>query len=194
MVSRTIRCTKNVSEIKQQIQELNAWAIYTDCYDIALFRIWLIFEKYLIEKFIQYSIGETGDVQSITYKIKFLDKEHLSYFLKGDRTFVEYLGKIEKLSKHIFENNPFTIIIDDATHSKIYNELKTIRNQVAHDSDESRTKFFKDCLFSRQSDKELGVNEYLKRDTNQKIGQSNYSRLIEGVIHIITFIDDPFFT
>ncbi len=184
----------NVSEIKQKIQELNAWARDTDCYDIALFRIWLIFEKYLIEKFIQYSIGETGDVQSITYKIKFLDKEHLSYFLKGDRTFVEYLGKIEKLSKHIFENNPFTIIIDDATHSKIYNELKTIRNQVAHDSDESRTKFFKDCLFSRQSDKELGVNEYLKRDTNQKIGQSNYSRLIEGVIHIITFIDDPFFT
>ena len=184
----------NVDEIKQKIQELNDWARDTDCYDIALFRIWLIFEKYLIEKFIQYSIGETGDAQSITYKIRFLDREHLSYFLKGDRTFVEYLGKIEKLSKHIFENNPFTIIIDDATYSKVYNDLKIIRNQVAHDSDESRTKFFKDCLFSRQPDKNLGVNEYLKRNTSRTITQSNYSRLIEEIIDIITFIDNPFFT
>ena len=96
--------------------------------------------------------------------------------------------------KKIFEKNPFTIIIDDATHSKIYNELKTIRNQVAHDSDESRMKFFKDCLFSRQSDENLGVNEYLKRNTSRTITQSNYSRLVEGVIDIITFIDNPFFT
>ena len=184
----------NVNEIKQKIEELNDWARNTDCYDIALFRIWLIFEKCLIEKFIQYSIGETGGIQSITYKIRFLDKEHLSYFLKGDRTFVEYLGKIEKLSKHIFENNPFTIIIDDATYSKVYNELKTIRNHVAHDSDESRTKFFKDCLFSKTSDENLGVNEYLKRNTSRTNAKSNYSRLIEGVIHIVTFIDDPFFS
>ena len=72
--------------------------------------------------------------------------------------------------------------------------MKIIRKQVAHDSDESRTKFFKDCLFSRQPDKNLGVNEYLKRNTSRTITQSNYSRLIEGIIDIITFIDNPFFT
>lgn len=183
----------NSHDIKQEIATYTSWAGETDCYDIAIFRIWLIFEKYLINKFISYSVGEYPQTSEIINKIKFINEEHLKYFLKGDRTYVEYIGKIESLSKHIFDRNPFTIILDDSRYSPIYNELKIIRNQIAHDSDESRHKFFKNCLNSNQSDLGLGVNDYLKRRTSRQNTTSNYTRLVEGIIRIVEFIENPFF-
>lgn len=183
----------NSDKIKQEISKYTEWAEGTNCYDIALFRILLVFEKYLIYKFISYSISGNPKSSVINNKIEFSDEEHLKHFLRGDRTYVEYLGKIENLSKHIFRNNPFTIILDDSQYSPIYNELKVIRNQISHDSEESRHKFFKNCLNSKLTDKYLNVNEYLIRRTSNKDSTSNYTRLVTGISKIVEFIDDPFF-
>ena len=130
------------NEIKSSITTWNNWASnpHVQRYDIALLKIWIQFERFLSELIITYSTGQPSETgYSPNLKIRFQNEEQFNAFMReGNKKYVEYLGKIEKLSKHIFINNPFDIIFLDATNKTAYEQLKALRNYIAHESGEAK--------------------------------------------------------
>lgn len=138
------------SDISAAVTQWTQWAATTNNqrYDIALLKIWIQFEKFVGELFVSYAIGgvsETG--YSPTLKVRFCDEEHLNAFLRdGNRTYIDYLAQVQKLSKHIFTNNPFDVIFADATNNTVYGQVVAIRNYIAHESGEAKSKMIKTCF------------------------------------------------
>lgn len=89
------------NDIINTVEQWTNWARQSPDgrFDVALFKIWIQFEKFLAELFINYAIGnpsETGFVPNL--KLHFRDETQLHAFLReGNRTYIEYLSKIEKL-------------------------------------------------------------------------------------------------
>ena len=72
-------------------------------YEASFFKIYVKFEVYLANIFEEYCVGnESGKWYCPQRKLAFLDKEHLRAILKGEKQYVDYIKKIEALSKHIF--------------------------------------------------------------------------------------------
>ena len=90
------------NEIKSSITTWNNWASnpHVQRYDIALLKIWIQFERFLSELIITYSTGQPSETgYSPNLKIRFQNEEQFNAFMReGNKKYVEYLGKIEKLS------------------------------------------------------------------------------------------------
>ena len=119
-------------------------------YEASFFKIYVKFEVFLSEMFKSYCIGT---VNSKGYcpqrKLAFVDEAQLDAVLKGDKQYVDYLKKIESLSKHIFVDNPFNVIFDVADNATYINQMMALRNYIAHESSESRSKYLHTCLSNK---------------------------------------------
>lgn len=162
-------------------------------YDIALLKIWIQFEKFMANLFIDYATGnasETGYIPPL--KLRFTDESHLNIFLReGNRTYVEYPTQIKKLSKHIFSEDPFDVIFSDSNMYNAYNQIIALRNYIAHESGEARTKLLKTC-FGNRAEHFKEPNEYLltkERSTN-KTYYSYYVDMIANASKLL--ISPPF--
>lgn len=149
------------------------WANTSDNnrYDIALLKIWIQFERFVSELFVCYATGgQSEDGYKPNLKLCFVDESQLNAFLReGNRTYIEYLMQIKKLSKHIFENDPFDIIFLDTVIHNAYNQIISIRNYIVHESGEAKSKMIKTCFGGRE-DHFKEPNDYLltiERSTNK---------------------------
>lgn len=180
----------NLNDLEKYINIQDEWAKKTECFDIAIFRCWIQFEKFLIDKFIELSTqsSELGDIR----KLKFDNEEHFKAFLRGDRSYIEYISKIEMLSKHIFKDNknPFDILISDQNYASVFKKLKVIRNHIAHESEESLRKYTNE-IFSSNQKNVISPNDYLKSWTNRHRTESNYSFYIRNLKDISRLIESP---
>lgn len=178
-------------EVKDTIDYWTTWAKENGSknYDIAILKIWIKFERYLGDVFLNYSIGnksETG--YSPRLKLCFKDESQFNAFmLDGNKKYVEYINKIEKLSAFIFENNPFDIILEDFERKASFNQLKCIRNYIAHESEESRRKVIT-CCFGGKEDKFIEPNEFLKSKP-KKGADTYYSIYINLILDVIEGIN-----
>ena len=181
----------NLNDLEKYINLQDEWAKKTECFDIAIFRCWIQFEKFLIDKFIELSTqsSELGDIRNL----KFDNEEHFKAFLRGDRSYIEYISKIEMLSKHIFKDNknPFDILISDQNYASVFKKLKVIRNHIAHESEESLRKYTNEIFSSNQN--VISPNDYLKSWTNRHRTESNYSFYIRNLKDISRLIESPVF-
>lgn len=154
-------------------------------YEASFFKIYVKFEVFLSEMFKSYCIGT---VNSNGYcpqrKLAFVDEEQLEAVLKGDKQYVDYLKKIESLSKHIFIDNPFNVIFDVADNATYINQMMALRNYIAHESSESRNKYVKTCL-SNQSFVE--PRDFLMMK-NKKNSKSHYTIYIDKILEISDLI------
>lgn len=156
-------------------------------YEASFFKIYVKFEVYLSNIFENYCVGiESNTRYCPQRKLAFTDKEHLRAVLKGDKQYVEYIKKIESLSKHIFVDNPFNIIFDVADNSTIMNQMMALRNYIAHESGESKVKYIKTCLGNGQF---IEPCEYLIKK-NRRTSKSNYTIFIEKIIELSDMILD----
>ena len=182
----------NLNELEQYINTQDEWAKETECFDIAIFRCWIQFEKFLIDKFIEFSTqySKLGDIR----KLNFDSAEHFKAFLRGDRSYIEYISKIEILSKHIFKDNknPFDILISDQNYASVFKKLKVIRNHIAHESEESLRKYTNE-IFSSKQENVISPNDYLKSWANKSKTESNYSFYIRNLKNISRLIESPVF-
>lgn len=182
------------SEVKQAITDWTTWAASPgiERYDIALLKIWIQLEKFLGDLFVIYSIGnpsETGYKPKL--KIKFLSEEHFNIFMRdGSKKYIEYLDKIEKYSEHIFRDNPFDIILLDAEKKTAIDQMKALRNYIAHESIEAKRKIVNLC-FSGNEKKFLEPNIYLK--TREKMSGNTYYTYYTSIISDVVdyLITDP---
>lgn len=154
-------------------------------YEACFFKIYVKFEVYLSDVFENYCIGkESGKGYCPQRKLEFTDKEHLRAILKGDKQYVEYIKKIESLSKHIFVDNPFNIIFDVADNLTIMNQMMILRNYIAHESGEARTRYVKTCLGNGMF---IEPCQYLIKK-NRRNSKSNYSIFIEKIVSLSDMI------
>ncbi len=162
-------------ELKKYINECNQnlTPSLPMLYEASFFKIYVKFEVYLANIFENYCVGIKSDNGYCPQrKLAFTDKEHLRAILKGDKQYVEYIKKIESLSKHIFVDNPFNVIFDVADNLTIMNQMMALRNYIAHESGEARLKYIRTCLGNGQF---VEPSEYLIKK-NKRTSKSNYLR------------------
>lgn len=154
-------------------------------YEASFFKVYVKFEVYLTEIFENYCVGLiSGKGYCPERKLQFSDKEHLRAILKGDRQYIEYIKKIEALSKHIFIDNPFNLIFDIAENRTMFDQMIAIRNFIAHESGESKRKYILQCLGNGSF---INPSEYLMK-INRRYSKSNYTIFIEKIIEISDLI------
>ena len=150
-------------------------------YEASFFKIYVKFEVYLSCIFKDYCIGkENSKGYCPERKLAFIDEEHLNAVLKGEKQYIDYLKKIESLSKHIFIDNPFNVIFDVAEFWDAMNKMMVLRNYIAHESPESRTRYIRTCLAGGAY---IEPYDYLIKK-NRGNPKSNYTIFIEKIIEI----------
>lgn len=179
------------NEVKDTIDYWTKWAKENDNsnYDIAIFKIWIKFERYLGDVFLNYSIGkpsENGYLPKL--KLSFKDETQFNVFMmQGDKKYIEYINKIEKLSTHIFEKNPFDILLEDYERKASFNQLRYLRHYIAHESEEARRKVINVC-FNGNEDKFIEPDEFLKSKP-KKGKDSYYSIYVKLILDVIEGIN-----
>lgn len=182
------------NEIRTTISIWNNWASnpHIQRYDIALLKIWIQFERFISELIITYATGQSSEKGYLpTLKIQFLDEEQFNAFMReGNKKYVEYLNKIEKLSKHIFVNDPFDVIFLDSTNKTAYEQIKALRNYIAHESGEAKSRLINLC-FSGNTSNFLEPNDYLlKRErTSRNTYYTYYTTIIQNIVDLL--VDPP---
>lgn len=182
------------NEIKTAIITWNNWASnpHVQRYDIALLKIWIQFERFISELIITYSTGQPSEMGYLpTLKIRFQDEEQFNAFMReGNKKYVEYLSKIEKLSKHIFIDDPFDVIFLDATNKTAYEQLKALRNYIAHESGEAKSKLINLC-FSGNTNNFLEPNNFLltRERSTRNTYYTYYTTIIQNIVELL--VDPP---
>ena len=182
------------NEIKTTITTWNNCASnpHVQRYDIALLKIWIQFERFISELIITYSTGQPSEMGYLpTLKIRFQDEEQFNAFMReGNKKYVEYLSKIEKLSKHIFIDDPFDVIFLDATNKTAYEQLKALRNYIAHESGEAKSKLINLC-FSGNANNFLEPNNFLltRERSTRNTYYTYYTTIIQNIVELL--VDPP---
>jgi len=104
------------------------------------------------------------------------------------KTYVDYISKIEKMSKYIFENNPFDCIFEDSLNASAFKEMQSIRNYIAHDSNIAEMKYIDKC-FSGDKRHFKEPNEYLM-SKEKSTKTTYYSYYIELICNMMEFLID----
>lgn len=141
------------------IDEINKWNtifistnnIDNSLYELAFFKIFIKFEKFLSDTFENYAIGISSTYGYCpTRRLTFDDLEHLNKVIKKEnRSFVNHYEVIKNISDCFFTDNPFEIIKTDAFYSTTINQMKCIRDYIAHESTAAKTKYIKSVLNDR---------------------------------------------
>lgn len=158
-------------------------------YEVSFFKIFVKFEKFLSDMFIMYCVGRKSSLDYLpSRKLNFSDEEHLRVVLSdGNKSYVDYINKIEKLGKHIFEKSPFNVIYEVADNYTLFYKMTCMRNYIAHESEESRKKYKEACLGNSEF---IDVGEYLLK-INRRKSKTNYTICIEKIIEISDLILNP---
>lgn len=149
-------------------------------YELSFFKIFVKFEQFMISAFIHYA---TGGISSTNYKparkLEFESLSHLEgvFIIESKKYLIEKPESIEQLAKHIFKENenPFESIFNDSQFNDNINYMRSIRNYIAHGSEESLKRYTKLININNSYNEPY---QYLmaKRKGN---GSTNYSFFIQ---------------
>ena len=178
------------NDVKTAISDWTAWATKKEVqrYDVALFKIWIQFEGFIGNLFLTYSTGnpsETGYTPEL--KIRFQDEEQFNVFMReGTKKYIDYWDRIEKLSMHIFKKNPFEIILLDSNIKPSLDQIRAIRNYIAHESGEAKRKLINAC-FNGNERSFVEPNDYLKsrEKTTKNTYYTYYTNTINNVLDLL---------
>lgn len=154
---------------------------------IAFFKIYVKFEVFITDLFVHYSLGGNSSIgYSPERKLQFNTREQLESILKGKSSFIDYIEKMDNISKHIFldNKNPFDILRDIAEYKTAMDQMKYIRNYIAHESDESKTRYMRYVLCNPQF---ISIQEFLlkKRGRTRYTNYSYYTDKIKEMSELL---------
>ncbi|MBB6001596.1 hypothetical protein [Arcicella rosea] len=162
-------------------------------YEIAFFKIFVKFEIFISQLFIEYAIGGSSISGFQAERIlNFRDRSHLEKVLKGRNSrFIDYTSKIEEISEYIFESdkNPF-YVIESATYKELFLEMKILRNFIAHESEESKTKYVRKVLNNQVF---ISVGKHMQNKVSRSNTKSNYTEYIEKMLEVSELLLNPVF-
>lgn len=157
-----------------------------DLYELAFFKIFIKFEKFLSDVFENYSVGNQSDFGYCPERILcFIDIDHLYKILKKDnKSYINHYESIKNLSNCIFQDNPFEILTTDANYSTDINNMKILRDYIAHESSSSRNKFIKSLLNNKNF---IPPNEFLLKK-KKVLNISNYTHYTNIMTQISCYL------
>lgn len=187
----------NSETINLYRQEKVAWesifasaSSYDKLYEVAFFKIFVKFELAIVDLFKQYCIGTptyTGYV--VGRKLAFDDENHIEGVFGSTRSsFIDYMEQVQSKSKHIFKEDPFSLIFNDAKLAQQIKSMRLIRNYIAHESNESRTKYHSDVIGREKPFVE--PNDFLQLN-NRRRSIKNYSIYLECMDDSIDILWNP---
>ena len=100
---------------------------------------------------------------------------------RDNKKYIDYLSKITNLSKHFFKDNPFSLILEEAENKTAIEQIKSIRNYVAHESGEALSKMKTICNINSNFS---NVNDFLK-SFKKNTGQTYYTNIINNIVELI---------
>jgi hypothetical protein len=120
-------------------------------YELAFFKVFIKFEKFLSDCFEKYAVGLGSSSGYLpNRRLNFDDLDHLNRVIKKENiSFVNHYEVIKKLSDCFFHDNPFEIIKSDPTFTTIIGQMKIIRDYIAHESTAAKTKYITTILNNR---------------------------------------------
>lgn len=135
--------------------------------ELAFFKIFIQFEKFVSDIFISYSVGNNSSENYCpNRKLSFLNEEHLNAIIKKEnKSFVNHYDAVFKLSEHIFVDNPFEILSTDVNFCSEILNMKTIRDYIAHESSHSRRLYCERVLNSQNF---IKPSEFLNKKKKSK--------------------------
>ena len=125
-------------------------------YEAAFLRIYIEFENFLRKTFVLFSLGQSYSSYVPVRKLAFQDENQLSELIRGEAKFVDYMNAISRCSKHIFEKDPFNVILNAKNFHDDLIKMKRIRDYLAHRSTEAKGRYEKQVLNS------YGITEYIE--------------------------------
>lgn len=176
---------------QELIDEVEKWKLLlTDSepklIELAFFKIFIKFEKFLSNLFIHYSIG-SNSVHSYcpNRKLKFDTQSQLDDILGNKRTnFINYFESVFKLSSHIFDENSSIVKINQSDHSSEILKIKTLRDYIAHESDASKEKYMNSLTNGVFMEPYL----FLIKKKNRGTSITNYSYYVDKMVMISDFV------
>jgi len=173
------------SELLQEIEKWNSIFSATDniepaIYELAFFKIFIKFEKFLSNCFENYSIGiESIHGYKPKRKLEFEDINHLNKVIKKENlSFVNHYEVIKTKSDCFFIDNPFEILTTDATYTTTINQMKVLRDYIAHESQSSKIKYEQQVLNNKPF---IPPSEYLLKKNPKKNQTTNYTIYIKSI-------------
>lgn len=179
---------------QELIDEIDKWndifstssSFDNSIYELAFFKIFIKFEKFLSDSFENYAIGNVSvHGYCPTRRLNFDDISHLNKVIKKEnKSFVNHYEVIKSISDCFFTDNPFEIIKTDPNYSNIINQMKVIRDYIAHESDSAKSKYITNVLNNRPFVEPHVHLLTIKRRTSV----SFYTFYINSIIEISNFI------
>ncbi len=178
------------TDIENSIQIWTDWArnSSTPRYDIALFKIWIQFEKFLSDLFVLYAIGGESEAGfSPGQKLAFSDENQLNPFLRNaGAKYINYFDIIPALSEHIFINDVFSkVVFNEPTNSTVVNQVMYIRNYIAHESGEAKDRLIRNVYCNNGVF--LEPNDYLQRKKKNS-GKTYYTYYVETISNMVSLL------
>jgi len=176
--------TDNLFELNEFLEEIKKWeeliSINKDLIDVAFFKIFVKFERLLLESVVMYAIGEKSSLgYQPNRRLFFSDHDHLRKTIT-DKKYIDVNNRVEDIVKQIFEeDNPFTLFFE-STDKETLIKMQTLRNYIAHESPESKAAYTRKVL--SQNSEFLSAVEFLTARKNRTAAMSNYSHFTEVMV------------
>lgn len=122
----------------------------------AFLRLYIEYENFLRKTFVKFALGSSYTSYLPQRKLQFSDETQLSEVIRGENLFVDYIRAIPRCAKHIFLKNPFDLVFGSQNYHDDLKKMKTIRNFLAHRSDEALGKYLNNVL------KPYSINSYVE--------------------------------
>ncbi|MFC1621283.1 hypothetical protein ACFL2G_03155 [Candidatus Omnitrophota bacterium] len=134
-------CTNSAHEYSNQ-NDVNKNFIY-NIYEISFLKVFTGWEAFLENSFIAYMSGATSKKSKPRLYLKKINKDHALKILCGtleypDWTKIEEVRTLAKL--YFIKGGPFLLPLKEI--EVYYNEMKKIRNAIAHISENAKEKFY----------------------------------------------------
>lgn len=153
--------------------------------ELAFFKIFVKFENFITEAILVYATETAVDTNKVQLRVRFDDRDHFKNI-----TGLQYLDtgpKTKKLVDQIFTSENNFSFFFNSSDSKFFEDMKLLRNYIAHESEESKKKYINKTL-SEVSRDFMEPNEFLKSRKNAK-EDSIYTKFIKMILVYSESID-----
>ncbi|MDY0139268.1 MAG: hypothetical protein RBR50_06190 [Candidatus Izemoplasmatales bacterium] len=171
-------------ELNEINNEIHLWNEYLkerdDVIELAFFKIFVKFEKFLVDIFVKYSTGVTSSQGYIPIrKLEFVDEKHLiEVTMPSNKDYLELNDRFISLVENVLDtSNPISLFFSSADRY-FYDKLRYMRNYIAHESSSSYNKYIKHTLNNGEY---ISPKEFLLKKKSKTNPKTNYSAFIEMV-------------
>lgn len=170
------------------INEINKWqpkvAADPSFLEIAFFKIFVKFENFITEIIIDYATKSVVNTSKVELRIEFADRDHFKKV-----TGLKYLDtgkKTQELVDQIFMSSNNISMFFSSQDSQFFEEMKLLRNYIAHESEESKRKYINKTLNNHSGFME--PNDFLK-SIKRSENDSVYTKFVTMVLAYSELID-----